>query len=172
MQNNLMVYENIVYDSICGFATKKLRFNTIELIPRILLRIALYLFWYIMRLYVNSITTPNDNSWMMLIWAAEILQSHSDKIKSFCSFLIFQTKAIERKTCRIEMLYIASKLSILMVSHNHDIYCQIGLLYKKKMKRKLFDIHIKEFIIKIAYYAPSDSDWCTVYYNAVWYDMV
>ena len=27
-----MVYENIVYDSICGFATKKLRFNTIELI--------------------------------------------------------------------------------------------------------------------------------------------
>ena len=122
-------------------------------IPRILLRIALCLFWYRMRLYVNSITTSNDNSWMMLIWAAEILQSHSDKIKSFCSFLIFQTKAIERKTCRIEMLYIASKLSILMVSHNHDIYCQIGLLYKKKMKRKLFDIYIKEFItIKIFIY--------------------
>ena len=102
-----------------------------------MLRIALCLFWYRMRLYVNYITTSNDNSWMMLIWAAEILQSHSDKIKSFCSFLIFQTKAIERKTCRIELLYIASKLSILMVSHNHDIYCQIGLLYKKKNETKV-----------------------------------
>ena len=119
----------------------------------LLLKMVLCLFRYRMRLYVNHITTSNDNSWMMLIWAAEILQSHSDKIKSFCSFLIFQTKAIERKTCRIEMLYIASKLSILMVSHNHDIYCQIGLLYKKKMKRKLFDIYIKEFItIKIFIY--------------------
>ena len=90
-----------------------------------------------MLLYVNYITSSNDNSWMRLIRAAEILWNHSDKIKSFYSFLIFQTKAIDRTNCQIEKLYIASKLSILMVSHNHGIYCQIGLLYKKKNETKV-----------------------------------
>ena len=59
------------------------------------------------------------------------------------------------------MLYIASKLLILMVSHNYGIYCQIGLLYKKKNETKAFDIHIKEFItIKYLFTYVSLFFWC------------